>query len=188
MKTMELRYDDAIDAFVDHRAALDRLLGNFQNDYDGDQPELIKALADKIEHICIYLGSPCSIKPMLRSIVTLKLKRWIRGGWDGPSFNKAMYTLKEHKKYNKSSWRYRTDTYQPQAPPWMHKGEITRRWGEFSEKKEVRVNHKTGEEYKVWVKTGIKDKGFITGHFRWNFKAYICNYNTSNYIKNFFQL
>lgn len=41
-----------------------------------DDFDAIQALTDKIEHICINIGSPCSVKPMLESIISRKIKHW----------------------------------------------------------------------------------------------------------------
>ena len=67
---------NAIDLVANHRSLLDKELEDFQAYYNGTQPELIAALANKIYHMCINIGSPSSVKPMLQSIVKGNLKRW----------------------------------------------------------------------------------------------------------------
>lgn len=40
--------------------------------------EAIEALSDKIIHMTCNIGCPCSVRPMLHSIVSLKIKRWLK--------------------------------------------------------------------------------------------------------------
>lgn len=67
---------DAIDMCSEHRRLLEVQMNEFTSSYEGDQRELIEALAEKIIHMCIYIGSPSSVKPMLQSIVNGKKKTW----------------------------------------------------------------------------------------------------------------
>jgi hypothetical protein len=51
-------------------------LHQFVHLYTGDQIALIHALADKIQHMCVNIGSPLSAKEMIESIVKGKRKKW----------------------------------------------------------------------------------------------------------------
>jgi hypothetical protein len=124
----------ALELFVNHRQMLRDELDLFIKYYKGDQPEVISALADKIEWICIEKGSPSSVIPMLKSIIKGKLKIWAE--------------------YSNSNYD-RGD----QLNPRMHKAHLDRVVGEGD---------------------------YIKGHFRWNFRAYMANYETRNYIEDFY--
>jgi hypothetical protein len=52
------------------------ILENFVNGYKGEDTKAIKALSNKIEHMCFNIGCPSAVEPMLRSIINRKLKRW----------------------------------------------------------------------------------------------------------------
>jgi hypothetical protein len=72
---------NAVEVYVNHRQLLATELADFIRQYKGEQPELIEALADKIDHMCNTIGSPSSVIPMLKSIIKGKLKVWSTD-WD----------------------------------------------------------------------------------------------------------
>lgn len=51
-------------------------LGEFISGYQGDNIEAISALADKIEHMCLYIGQPNCVRPMIERIVSGKQSTW----------------------------------------------------------------------------------------------------------------
>jgi hypothetical protein len=67
---------NAIELCANHILILKKELEGFIQEYNGDQPFLISALAEKIEHMCVQIGSPSSVMPMLKSIVNGKIKTW----------------------------------------------------------------------------------------------------------------
>lgn len=68
---------DAIDLFTNHRKMLICDLIQFlANAPEGSDMSVLEPLADKIEHMCIHIGSPSSVKPMLESICNRKVKKW----------------------------------------------------------------------------------------------------------------
>ena len=126
---------NALETFINHRQMLKDELSLFIEYYKGDQPEVITALASKIEYVCIDKGSPSSVPDMLKSIVKGKLKIWAD--------------------YNDS---FKIERGQ-QMNPRMNRAHLEKVLG--------------------------KDN-FVKGHFRWNFKAFIANYETRNYIEDFY--
>lgn len=61
---------------ANQRKLLQNELDAFIDSYTGENAEAIKALTEKIYHMCFNIGSPSSVKPMLESIVTGKVKTW----------------------------------------------------------------------------------------------------------------
>ena len=61
-----------------YKSNIQNVLSAFVEQYNGNEIEPIKALADKIEHMTFHIGSPSSVVPMLKSICSRKVKRWYR--------------------------------------------------------------------------------------------------------------
>lgn len=61
---------------ANHRQMLDNELKQFVEKYKGNNFPAIKALASKIEHMCLYIGCPASVFPMLTSICNNQIKKW----------------------------------------------------------------------------------------------------------------
>lgn len=61
--------ETALEIFANHRAMLDRELKEFVDSYKGPGKKEIELLADKIKHMCEYIGSPSSVMPMLSAIL-----------------------------------------------------------------------------------------------------------------------
>ncbi len=68
----------ALEQYQTHRVNLEKELKDFVN---GMNTPAIVALADKINHMCLYLGDPFSVTEMLKSICKDIVKKW--GGEDG---------------------------------------------------------------------------------------------------------
>ncbi len=66
----------AVETYANIRKSLEIELQDFVTLYTGSQVVVISALADKITHMCNYIGSPSSVLPMLQSIVNGKVKKW----------------------------------------------------------------------------------------------------------------
>jgi hypothetical protein len=125
----------ALELFINHRRMLRDELNLFIEYYQGDQPEVISALASKIEYVCVDKGSPSSVPDMLKSIVKGKLKIWA-------DYNDS-YNIERGQQMN----------------PRMNRAHLEKVLG--------------------------KDN-FLKGHFRWNFKVFVANYETRNYIEDFY--
>lgn len=67
---------DAIDLYVNKDKLVTKYLEDFVSNYTGDNPKTIKALSDKIQHMCFHIGCPISVKPMLNSICKMQIKKW----------------------------------------------------------------------------------------------------------------
>ncbi len=67
---------DAIDLYTNKDKILTKYIDDFVENYKGDDIRPIKALADKIKHMCFNIGSPISVKPMLKSICKMQIKKW----------------------------------------------------------------------------------------------------------------
>ena len=70
----------------------------FKSNYKGNEAIAIYALADKIYHMCTNIGSPSSVEPMLKSIVSGKIKRWYKD-YDGVIQVKTKYKNEINRKY-----------------------------------------------------------------------------------------
>jgi hypothetical protein len=116
---------------------------------------VIDTLADKLDHMAFYIGSPSSIEPMLKSIASGKIKHWSTGEHENPR--------KLNDKFAKGA-----------QIKGKHVGEMQRRWGVW-EYQEGDGNNPTK----------LVDKGYLSGHFRWNFTAYKLDRETRDYIYNF---
>lgn len=139
---------NAIQIVANHRQMLMTELGKFLQMYTGNQPEVIRALATKIEHMCLNIGCPSSVLPMLNSIANGKIKVW--------------------------STSY--DSMGKQLNPRIHRAELERKHCE----KKYRSND---PKDKMMV---VVEKNFCKGHFRWNYRAYMVDYFTRDYIRAFY--
>lgn len=120
----------AVEIFANHRQMLRDELALFVKYYNGDQPEVIASLASKIEWVCVEKGSPSSIIPMLKSIISGKIKIWAdyndsydieKGQQMNPRMNRAHLErvlgkdgyLKGHFRFNSTAWmaNYATRNY-----------------------------------------------------------------------------
>jgi hypothetical protein len=61
-----------------YKSNIQSVLEAFVNQYNGDEIEPIKALADKIKHMTFRIGSPSSVASMLKSICSRKVKRYFK--------------------------------------------------------------------------------------------------------------
>lgn len=59
----------AVEIYSNHRQLLEKELASFVSSYSGPSPDSIKALADKIDHMCNNIGCPSSVLPMLSAIL-----------------------------------------------------------------------------------------------------------------------
>jgi len=141
-----------LDNIVNYKKNILDKLHNFVISYDGDQPNIIASLADKMEHMIFHIGSPSSLTGMLQSIIKGNIKRWA----DGSKYNG---------KYNKGA-QLRGDYNQIVRECSVSKWKLNKEGG-FSDD------------------TVIVDLGFVQGHFRWDFTAYMVDRNTRDYINNF---
>lgn len=143
---------------VDHRQNIKYKLESFIMCYQGNQGHIIIALADKIEHMCFYIGSPSSLDGFLNSIAEGKVKRWSTG---------------VNQIYSNNNKDPRAQGAQLRGMSLQH---ITRKCGEISYKK-----NKDGS----WGDAVISDCGYLQGHFRWNWRGYTLDRQTRDYVRDF---
>ena len=141
---------------VNHKQNIKDKLESFIMCYHGKQKHIIIALADKLEHMIFYIGSPSSLDGFLNSIAEGKVKRWSTG---------ANY-------HNGDIKDPRTQGAQLKGMSLQH---ITRLCSEVSYKK-----NENGTD-----KTIITDLGYIQGHFRWDWRGYTLDRETRDYIRDF---
>lgn len=147
---------NSIETAATWRKTLTDDLDKFIKMYNGTQLNLISALADKIKHMCINIGSPSSVMPMLKSIVKGKLKSWYLGDYNTlpVKLNPRMHIAEKDRKY--SDWEY------------------------------VQIEGTTGECESHWRKIVTSKnyiKGHFRWNFG---NAYVANYETRNYIQAYF--
>ena len=70
---------DALDLVSNQRQILATELELMLSCYKGSNYEIIAALAEKIQHMCLNIGCPSSVKPMLQSMVNGRVKMWGTG-------------------------------------------------------------------------------------------------------------
>jgi len=70
---------DALDLVSNQRQILATELELMLSCYSGSNYEIMAALADKIQHMCLNIGCPSSVKPMLQSMVNGRVKMWATG-------------------------------------------------------------------------------------------------------------
>lgn len=130
-----------------------------KEDFDG-----IQALTSKIQHMCIQIGCPNSVNPMIESIINRKLKRWL--GNDplmGSTEDKHKSVRVEGKlfpKLKKSFVGY-------------HKG------------KQLRTNNDLARVRKS--QTYYNDPSeVLVGHFRWNNRGYILSRQCTELLSHYY--
>lgn len=96
--------------------------------YKGDNLDVIAALGDKIMHMCLNIGCPSSVKPMLKSIINGKIKMWSIGNH---YYNKDEFTHKGHQLHGYATGRvHRTLTKEDYVQGhfrWNHMGYMLHR-------------------------------------------------------------
>lgn len=65
-----------LEKYIDAKELIQKELDLAIELYNGTQYNLIRALMDKIYHMCFHIGSPSSVIPMIKSIISGKLKMW----------------------------------------------------------------------------------------------------------------
>ena len=132
---------------LDHRKVIENELNDFVNYYRGDQIREVKALADKIDHMVCYIGSPISVMPMLESIVKGKLKTWATGCDNrGEKLNPRMHIAEKDRRFSEgkliqkegSSGRYENDFYKKVTNKEYIKGHFRWDFGTYTIDRETR--------------------------------------------------
>jgi len=144
---------NAIELVTNHRTILQNELKDFVIKYNGAQPLLIAALAEKIEWMCLHIGSPSSVMPMLNSICNGKIKYWCNGDNKGKQLNSR-----------------------------IHRDELERKHCELTYNQ---IEGTDGSKESHFNRVVLREE-FLKGHFRWNYGAYMCDYQTRDYIKAYF--
>jgi hypothetical protein len=128
----------------------------------------MEALADKIEHMMLYIGCPNSVQPMLQSILTRKIKHW--QGSDSVETKDR----KTHSTYVDGKGQTRLKTH------------ITK-----GHKKGKQL--KTKDERRIVLESfeyGVTKKGaqghILTGHFRWNNRGYMLTRKVTDMLQDFY--
>lgn len=67
---------DTLDILSNRKALLEKETNLMLTCYAGENLEGMIALVDKIHHMCLNIGCPISVKPMLKSIISGKIKMW----------------------------------------------------------------------------------------------------------------
>lgn len=116
---------DVLDTISNRRQLLENELAVMLNSYKGDNLETMVALADKIEHMCLRIGCPSSVKPMLNSIINGKIKMWASGLGYGKLYEKGnqihgLNTGRIHRTWKK-------EDYEQGHFRWNHKGYMVTR-------------------------------------------------------------
>ena len=80
-----------------YKSNIQNVLSAFVEQYNGNEIEPIKALADKIDHMTFNIGSPSSVVPMLKSICSRKVKQWYpepKDNWKKYDYSKKKFPYK----------------------------------------------------------------------------------------------
>lgn len=129
-----------------------------------DDFDAIEALSDKINHMTNNIGCPCSVEPMIQSIITRKLKHW--QGSDSVETDDCKFHV-----------------------PIVGTDGITRTKSFITKGHRKGKQLKTRSE-KIIVKKSVgyyKDKGIIlSGHFRWNSRGYILSRRATDLLESYY--
>lgn len=147
-----------LELISNYKLIIQAQLEKFVECYSGKQAFEISALAEKLDHMAFGIGSPSSIEPMLKSIISGKIKHWSTG-------------IHGYSSANADSIKPYDNGAQIKG---KHVAEMQRRWGKWK--------YQDGDNDRA---TKLVDKGYVTGHFRWNYTAYKLDRETRDYIYNF---
>lgn len=129
-----------------------------------DDFDAIEALSRKISHMVYNIGCPCSVEPMIQSIITRKLKHW--QGSDSIETDDRKYHV-----------------------PVVGADGLTRAKTIITKGHRKGKQLKTRSE-KIIVKKSAGyygDKGIIlSGHFRWNNRGYILSRRATDLLESFY--
>jgi len=126
--------------------------------------EALEALTDKIDHMVNWIGCPCSVSPMIESILTRKLKHW-QGSDSVETDDRKEYV------------RYTDEKGNVKTKPLVIKGH--KKGKQLKTRSEKIIVKKSSGYY--------GDKGIIlTGHFRWNNRGYILSRKATDLLNDFY--
>jgi len=95
-----------VSQFATIRKDLEIELENLLLNYDGVQSHELKALSRKINHMCINIGCPNSVEPMLKSIIKGNIKKWVTPNhMEGGKQLRGLHITEIERKYGNKTYK-----------------------------------------------------------------------------------